>query len=90
MAVGDLIALGMGLFLLGIFLMFLAFLLEARKAAEKEGGEKREAEAGGVIIVGPVPIVFGTNQRIAKMVLILAIVLTVLVLVLFLLPYYWP
>ncbi|MEZ0248480.1 MAG: DUF131 domain-containing protein [Thermoproteus sp.] len=90
MAVGDLIALGMGLFLLGIFLMFLAFLLEARRSAEEKSGERQEAEAGGVIIVGPVPIVFGTNQRIAKIVLVLAIVLTVLVLVLFLLPYYWP
>ncbi|MGC9118876.1 MAG: TIGR00304 family membrane protein [Thermoproteus sp.] len=87
MSVGDWIALGMGLFLLGVFLMFLAFFLEATRRGEGDGGER--AEAGGVVIIGPVPIVFGSSQRIAKAVLILAIALTVLVLALYLLLYWY-
>jgi uncharacterized protein (TIGR00304 family) len=47
-------------------------------------GEGR-GEAGGVVIVGPVPIVFGTSQRVAATVMVLAVVLTVVTLLLFLL-----
>jgi len=47
-------------------------------------GEGR-GEAGGVVIVGPVPIVFGTSQRVATTVMVLAIVLTVVTLLLYLL-----
>ncbi|AEA12984.1 hypothetical protein TUZN_1513 [Thermoproteus uzoniensis 768-20] len=77
----------MGLFLLGVFLMFLAFFLEMARRGEGGGGER--AEAGGVVIIGPVPIVFGSSQRITKAVLILAIALTVLVLALYLLLYWY-
>jgi uncharacterized protein (TIGR00304 family) len=70
------------LILLGIVLIFLGVLilmLSLWKAGEGK------AEAGGVVIVGPVPIVFGTSQRIAATVMVLAIALTVIALLLFLL-----
>lgn len=38
-----------------------------------------------MVIVGPVPIVFGTSQRVAAMVTVLAIVLMVVTLLFFLL-----
>lgn len=79
------LAAGMALFLLGVFLMFLAILLEASKASREE--ERGKAEAGGVVIIGPVPIVFGTSQRVAKVVLILALALTILAVLLFLMPF---
>ncbi|MFP3192721.1 MAG: DUF131 domain-containing protein [Thermoproteus sp.] len=84
MSVMDWIALGIGLFLLGAFLMVLALFLEATRGREGEG----KAEAGGVVIIGPVPIVFGSSERATKAVLILAIVLTALVLALYLLLYW--
>ena len=70
------------LILLGIVLIFLGMLI--LMLSLWRAGEGR-AEAGGVVIVGPVPIVFGTSQRVAATVMVLAIVLTALVLLLFLL-----
>ncbi len=71
----ELILLGIVLIILGMFILMLSLW----RAGEGRG------EAGGVVIVGPVPIVFGTSQRIAAMVMVLAIVLTVVALLLFLL-----
>jgi uncharacterized protein (TIGR00304 family) len=70
------------LILLGIVLIFLGMLI--LMLSLWRAGEER-AEAGGVVIVGPVPIVFGTSQRIAATVMVLAIALTVVALLLFLL-----
>ena len=86
MALAEWLAVGMALFLLGIFVMFLAILLEAGRASKEEGEERGRAEAGGVVIIGPVPIVFGTSQRIAKVILILALALTIFAILLFLMP----
>ena len=69
------------LILLGIVLIFLGMLI--LMLSLWRAGEGR-AEAGGVVIVGPVPIVFGTSQRVATTVMVLAIVLTVVVLLLLL------
>jgi len=69
------------LILLGIVLIFLGMLILMLSLWRAGGGR---AEAGGVVIVGPVPIVFGTSQRVAATVMVLAIVLTVVVLLLFL------
>jgi uncharacterized protein (TIGR00304 family) len=71
----ELILLGIVLIILGMFILMLSLW----RAGEGRG------EAGGVVIVGPVPIVFGTSQRVATMVMVLAIVLTVVTLLLFLL-----
>ncbi len=71
----ELILLGIVLIILGMFILMLSLW----RAGERRG------EAGGVVIVGPVPIVFGTSQRMAATVMVLAIVLTVVTLLLFLL-----
>lgn len=62
---------------IGALLIFLSALRES------ERGEKR-VEAGGVFIIGPLPIVIGTSERVAKALIILAIVLLLLSLVVFL------
>ncbi len=71
----ELILLGIVLIILGMFILMLSLW----RAGEGRG------EAGGVVIVGPVPIVFGTSQRVAATVMVLAIVLTVVTLLLYLL-----
>jgi uncharacterized protein (TIGR00304 family) len=71
----ELILLGIVLIILGMFILMLSLW----RAGEGRG------EAGGVVIVGPVPIVFGTSQRVAAMVTVLAIVLMVVTLLFFLL-----
>jgi len=47
-----------------------------------ESGKTGKVRGGGVIIVGPVPIVFGTDKQSLKTILLLSIVLTTLLIVL--------
>jgi uncharacterized protein (TIGR00304 family) len=63
---------------IGVLLIFIDSLRESRR-------EDRRIEAGGVLIIGPLPIVFGTSERVARIVLILAIVLTVLAIAMYIL-----
>lgn len=47
------------------------------------GTRRREQTRGaGVIIIGPVPIVFGTDKKFVKQILALAITLTIVVIIL--------
>jgi len=70
--------------ILGIVIIFIGFIIILLAVAKTMRGGK--VEAGGVVIVGPIPIVFGTSARATKMVLILAITLTILAIILFILP----
>jgi len=63
---------------IGVLLIFIDSLRESRR-------ESRRVEAGGVLIIGPLPIVFGTSERVARIVLILAIILTVLAIAMYIL-----
>jgi len=69
----DLISLGFALIIVGFLITFLAIMLLLFKGL-KEG----KAEGGGVVIIGPIPIVFGTSQKIAGWLIVLAIVLVIL------------
>jgi uncharacterized protein (TIGR00304 family) len=78
---------------IGLLLMLIFFILRRRnmRSAEesalvdksiphneiKEGGVK----GGGVILIGPIPIVFGTDKRYALILMVLAIVLMLLAIV---------
>jgi uncharacterized protein (TIGR00304 family) len=44
---------------------------------------KGKVRAGGAIIIGPVPIIFGTDRKSLKTILLLSITLTVLLIILF-------
>jgi uncharacterized protein (TIGR00304 family) len=50
---------------------------------ETEHGEKK-VEGGGVLIIGPLPIIIGTSERITKALIILALVLLIFSLLVFL------
>jgi uncharacterized protein (TIGR00304 family) len=65
-----LIASGIALVFIGFLLMFIGILVSAA------GGEG-EVEGGGIIMIGPIPIIFGTDRGVV-LVSILAIVLMVL------------
>lgn len=76
------------LFYAGILLIFVGIvgfvaytlLLAARgRRGEGETGEGGggSVEGGGVIFIGPIPIVFGSNRRVAKWMFIAAIIITV-------------
>jgi uncharacterized protein (TIGR00304 family) len=60
---------------IGLIMLFLGSL---------RSGESK-IEGGGVIIIGPLPIVIGTSEKISKMLIILAIILTIVSIIMFLL-----
>ncbi len=80
-----LIALGIVLIILGFFLVAIGMMRSVRESAslEERGQETREVKVkgGGVILIGPVPVVFGTDKRYALLLMILAIMLMLLAII---------
>jgi uncharacterized protein (TIGR00304 family) len=68
----------MGLILIfaGFFVIFVATLLLVFRAFKERG----KVRGGGAIIIGPFPIVFGTDKESVKILLILSIILIALLL----------
>ena len=62
---------GFALIFLGIALIIIAFILFAFRGVEKAG----KVKGGGIIFVGPFPIIFGTDKESLKTVILLAIIL---------------
>jgi len=71
----DLVLAGILLMLTGFGVMVVAMVSQGRR-------EGAEVKGGGVIMIGPVPIIFGTDMKWASVAIILAIVLIVLTVVL--------
>ncbi|MEM2936616.1 MAG: DUF131 domain-containing protein [Candidatus Bathyarchaeia archaeon] len=69
--------LGLLLFLAGFAVTFIAILLLFFSAL-KGGGKVR---GGGAVILGPLPIIFGTDKESVKILLILSIILITLLLI---------
>jgi uncharacterized protein (TIGR00304 family) len=69
------------------FLIILAGIFSMAYQAWKTGEvEKPEVRGGGIIMIGPMPIIFGTDAAALRILMILAIVLMVIAAILFLLP----
>lgn len=71
--------------MVGLFLIIIGFVIVMVAIAVsvlKTRGEG-EARAGGVIFIGPIPIILGTDIQSAKWVMILALVLILAVFFLF-------
>jgi uncharacterized protein (TIGR00304 family) len=67
---------GMLVILVAIFLLFLSSIKE-----------KGKVKGGGAIIIGPFPIVFGTDKESVKTVLLLSLALTVVLIILMIIFY---
>ena len=74
---------GFILIIFGFVLAVAAMILLAFRSAP--GSEK--TRAAGVLLIGPIPIVFGTDKGSVKGLMILAIVLILVVLIIMVLPY---
>jgi uncharacterized protein (TIGR00304 family) len=72
----TLYALGMALIFVGVLIIVLAVLLLSVLSAKKG-----KVKGGGAIIIGPVPIIFGTDKKSLKTVLLLSLALTMLLVV---------
>lgn len=75
---------GFILILAGFIMVFVAVLLFFLKALREKG----RVRGGGVVMIGPFPIVFGADKESVKIVLLLSIALIVLLLV-FMMFSYW-
>ena len=73
---GILFAAGIGLIFVGIVIIIVAVLL-----LSIQSGGKGKVRGGGAIIIGPIPIIFGTDRKSLKTVVLLSLALTILLLV---------
>ena len=71
-----------GLILIGFILAVISMIIMARSGSGK-GSEHR---AAGILLIGPIPIMFGTDRESVKILVVLAIVLILLILTLIVVP----
>ena len=62
---------GVLLVMIGFLLIFLSMVRE----------RKIETEAGGIVLIGPIPIVFGTSERIVILTLVLVVIILSILLI---------
>ena len=73
---------GIVLILAGVVIIAVAvFLLSVR------GAGKGKVRGGGAVIIGPIPIIFGTDKKSLRTILVLSLALTVLLLVVIIVQY---
>jgi uncharacterized protein (TIGR00304 family) len=73
---GVFLALGIALIFVGVLIIVLAVLL-----LSVWNVKKGKVKGGGAIIIGPVPIIFGTDRESLRTVLLLSLALTMLLVV---------
>lgn len=77
------------LYVVGVALIFAGIIVViAVIAASARSERKGKVKAAGVIMIGPIPIVFGTDKKSVKTVLALALALTVAAIVA-MVVFYW-
>jgi uncharacterized protein (TIGR00304 family) len=73
------------LIFLGIIFIFIDLIKQSTNKSRKDEEEKGDIQAGGVIFIGPIPIVFGSSREVAKWMLILAVIIAALLIFLYVL-----
>lgn len=77
-----LVLIGSLVILAGIFSM----AYQTWKSGNGSEEKKPEAQGAGIVMIGPLPIIFGSNVGALKVVIILAIALMIIAAILFFLP----
>lgn len=83
MDLATLYSLGISLIFVGILVIFVAIILVVISNVKAEG----KVKGGGAIIIGPIPIIFGTDKQSIKTILLLSITLTMLLIILIIISY---
>ncbi len=73
----EIIVLGLIMISIGTLLLFLAIILSILRKSPQG-----KVEGGGVIIIGPIPIIIGSSQKVSFALLILSIILVALLIIL--------
>lgn len=74
---GTIYSVGIALIFVGIVVILVAIILLFLSNIKREGHVK----GGGAIIIGPFPIIFGTDKESIKTVLLLSLALTILLVI---------
>ncbi len=77
--VNKVLTLGLLLVFLGMIVIVMGTLLLVFKASKGEA----HVEGGGIVFIGPIPIVWGTSKNITQAMLILALAVSILLLILY-------
>jgi uncharacterized protein (TIGR00304 family) len=77
-------AVGIALVVVGIIVVVAAIVL-----ASMGGSKKGKVHGAGVIMIGPIPIIFGTDKKSVKTVLALALAITIVVLIIIIVNYWF-
>jgi uncharacterized protein (TIGR00304 family) len=80
----TLYGLGIVLIFAGMLIILAAILLLFLSNVKREG----KVKGGGAIIIGPFPIIFGTNKETVKTILLLSLALTILLVILMVIFYF--
>lgn len=75
--------LGLALVVIGIIIIVVAIIF-----ASSYDTKKGKVRGAGVIMIGPIPIIFGTDKKSVKTYWVLGLALTIMVLIITLV-YYW-
>ena len=95
MALSFLIPIGIILIIIGSIFIFLEVFLnivkEKREEPEKDEEERRKKTktkvgGGAVVLIGPIPIIFGSDKKFLIIAIVLAIILMIISFVLFYRP----
>ncbi len=70
---------GIILVVIGIIVIVAAIIM-----ASANGGKKGRVRGAGVVMIGPIPIIFGTDKKSVREAMILALALMVVVLIVYL------
>jgi uncharacterized protein (TIGR00304 family) len=92
---GVFYAVGFALVIAGIALIVAAIIRastrqhngEEAEKGEKEGEGESHVRGAGVIMIGPIPIIFGTDKKSVKTVLALALALSIVFLIILIIYY---
>jgi len=77
---------GVTLVIVGVIVIVVAVIL-ASVGGGKRQGEEGDVHAAGVIMIGPIPIIFGTDKKSVKSVLALTLALMVVAVVVLVIYY---
>ncbi len=83
----TLYAMGISLTIIGAVIIFFAILLLSLRKTQTTD---QKTKAAGIVMIGPIPIVFGTDKQSIKIILILALAITLVLLIITILPYLLP
>ena len=81
---------GAALVIAGVAVIVAAIVTVATRRPKKEspGGKEGRVKSAGIIMIGPIPIIFGTDKKSIKVVLILALALVIAVIIAMVLLYW--